>query len=833
MLTALQILPSLDLRLLGVLILCATHIALAAFVVFRDHRAELNQRFALCVVPLVGWIMSITFALSATSPAATIALGRLAFASAGLVPLCLLMLFHAFQRERTGSATLRVVAGLAVLLALLSFSPWLVVGAERAVPRPNLLYGPLHPVFGLYFVLSFSWALRALYVHLRAATGIRRLQLRYLLLGLLLSGAGAATTNLVVPILWRTSQYSLLGPYFTIFFVSFSAHAIVRHRLMNIRVFIHKSVVYACTIVAISGLFVLASSGFSLLAHHHAGTLPLQTAVLLALLVAVLFQPLRAFFNTHLNRYFYRSAYDYRDTVREASGQLSTILDLDVLLSYLTNVIVNTLSAELALLYLRSGDTLRLTATTRDVPTDTVSLSELELDSPLPRSLALHRRPFDIDDVRSSSPSPLLTLAAEVLARLDGQIAFPLFRETSLYGILVVGRKRSGDPFLQDDLDLLSTLVSQAAIAIANALLYNQVSLANEYIENTLATIDSGVIAVDRGGTVTLFNAAAARLTKLDVIDAKGAPVANLPLAVSESLTTTATSGQAISQFETVIEDRLRYEISVIISTSALRDRAGSIVGAVAVLNDLTRLKQLEAEQHRIERLASIGALASGVAHEIKNPLVAIKTFAELLPERFTDEDFRNDFSQIVIREISRIDGLVARLRGLASRPSQHLLHVDVREPLDAALSLLRPQLEQRSIAIQTRYPDTVRAIFGDPAQLEQLFLNILLNAIDATPADGEVTITIGSRGHAPGDAVTVDIADTGSGIPPRLLGRIFDPFVTTKKQGSGLGLSICRGIADSHRATIRATNNTHGRGAIISIEFPVAQAEALLANMV
>jgi len=434
-----------------------------------------------------------------------------------------------------------------------------------------------------------------------------------------------------------------------------------------------------------------------------------------------------------------------------------------------------------------------------------------------------------MDDALDAKPESLMSEAASELSRIHGHLAFPIFKDNSLAGVLIVAKKLSGDPFLQDDLDLLSTLVSQASIAIENAIRYNEVILANEYIENTLATIDSGVIAIDCTGSVTLFNAAAARLTKLSSTDIKGERLARLPLVLSDYLNATVKSGTAVSQIEAVIDDPLGSRVSVVVSTAPLRNRDGTVLGAVAVLNDLTRIKQLEAEQHRIERLASIGALASGVAHEIKNPLVAIKTFAELLPERFFDEDFRTNFSQVMIREISRIDELVARLRGLATRPIQPLSTIDAREPLQAAIALLKPQAEQKAIALTTHFPDDLPLISGDPSQLEQLFLNVLLNALDATPSEGAITVTAARHRSPNTDYVAIEIRDTGTGVAPSLLGRIFDPFVTTKKQGSGLGLSICRGIADAHRATIRMFNNEGSIGATVAIDFPVSDIASVL----
>jgi signal transduction histidine kinase len=246
----------------------------------------------------------------------------------------------------------------------------------------------------------------------------------------------------------------------------------------------------------------------------------------------------------------------------------------------------------------------------------------------------------------------------------------------------------------------------------------------------------------------------------------------------------------------------------------------------VAVFSNLSRVKELEREKRRAERLASIGALASGIAHEIKNPLVAIKTFAELLPERFSDEEFHTDFAKVVVREIDRIDALVARLRGLTPTV-QRMVALDVTVPIQETLALLRAQLEQTHIVAATSLQSPLPLVAGNVDQLKQLFLNVFVNAIEAMSSGGRIDIRVLAQRALGSEVVIVEIEDTGGGIPPSVVSKLFDPFVTTKERGSGLGLSICRGIADAHRATIYATNSASGRGAVVVVEFPALIREA------
>jgi signal transduction histidine kinase len=250
-----------------------------------------------------------------------------------------------------------------------------------------------------------------------------------------------------------------------------------------------------------------------------------------------------------------------------------------------------------------------------------------------------------------------------------------------------------------------------------------------------------------------------------------------------------------------------------------------TLVGQAAIaIENLQLHHQMEDERLRTERLAVIGTLASGIAHEIKNPLVAIRTFAELLPERFGDPQFHGEFSKVVINEIERIDGLVARLRELATRPAQRLAPVDLRRPIEETLILLRGVFEQKQIKVTRDFGDEVPLIFGEANLLKQLFLNLFVNALEAMEPGGELEVRLDTRETLRSSILVAEVTDSGTSIPEDILTKIFDPFFSTKPGGSGLGLSICRSIADAHRASIHARNNGNRKGATFEVEFPVME---------
>jgi PAS domain S-box-containing protein len=595
---------------------------------------------------------------------------------------------------------------------------------------------------------------------------------------------------------------------------------------MDIKVFIRKGVVYVCAIAIAALVFMGIAVLLNALTGFQREYVPLGVAVAVAVLVAILFQPVKRWVQDSFNRYLYRHSYDYQRTVREASRRLSTILDLRSLLNYLAEVIGQTLKVEMVVVYLREHPQQAFTAKLaqqfarweREPSPPTLAAT-----SALVAFLEGEKRTLIVDEGLSAPQLQHLIAAVQELQSLGGEMALPVVQDKIVSGIVVVGPKLSGDPYFPDDIDLLATLVSQAGIAIKNAQLYGEIVLANEYIRNTLANIESGVVAVDAEGEVTLFNPAADRMIGQWAGALRGGSASALPPALAHSLIATLQDGLPQLHVESMIPQPSGRPTPIVLNTSPLTDDEGRVLGAVVVFSDLTKLKELEGEKRRAERLAAWSALAAGIAHEIKNPLVAIKTFAELLPERYTDVDFRENFSNVAIKEIERIDALVGRLRGLGAPATQAFHPVDLRQPIEETLALLAGQLEQKQITVTKEYADALPAISGDPSQLKQLLLNLFMNSLDAMEPGGELTIRLATRSGYGQDTLHVEVRDTGKGIPEELLDKVFNPFVTTKHRDGGLGLAICRGITDSHHATIRAENNRDGHGTTLIVEFPAA----------
>jgi PAS domain S-box-containing protein len=459
------------------------------------------------------------------------------------------------------------------------------------------------------------------------------------------------------------------------------------------------------------------------------------------------------------------------------------------------------------------------------------------------RELRLNPGGLPVEDLAHRIASREVAAIASELRAWHAELAVPVRGEGELIAIVLLGPKRSGDPFFREDFDLLDTLASQLAIGLQNAQLYQEIVSIKEYNEHILARMDSGVVAVRDDGVVTTFNPAAERITGLAATQVLGQSLDQLDAPLGAIL-----RGSLAGQPEAEAEVTLRHPdgrtLPLLTHGSALYDRSGHIRGAITVFNDHSRLKALEEDKRRADRLAAIGALATGIAHEIRNPLVAIKTFAELLPDRGDDTEFKSTFAKVAAKEVHRIEELVGRLRALAV-PAVATLHpLDVAGPLSETLDLIRGEADRRGVRIVTEIEPELPAVLGEVDQLKQLFLNLFLNALEAMASRGTLSVSVradrqrrtgGSRGasdRAPADVVTVRVTDTGPGIPREDLARIFEPFFTTKMQGTGLGLAICRGIADAHRAALWAEPGPAGAGTAFVIRFP-AVVTAPLAEVV
>lgn len=354
------------------------------------------------------------------------------------------------------------------------------------------------------------------------------------------------------------------------------------------------------------------------------------------------------------------------------------------------------------------------------------------------------------------------------------------------------------------------------------------------YTDSILGSLTTGVVTLDLDGRVVTLNPAAEFLTALFAAEVTGRycteAFAHAPEVV-EVLMETLASRTGLASFSLTLRRRNGTSVPIEISTAPLKGVEGKDLGVVGVFRDVALVRELEDQLRRSDRLAALGTLAAGLAHEIKNPLTSLRTFTGLVSRKFDDERFRETFQRVVPRELERINGIVERLLQLA-RPTR-LSFKPVRLPvlLNRVLELYANQIEVKQIIVVREYARDLPAIQADQEHLYQTLVNLVANALEAMDPGGRLTLRAGwTEGADPfplprrwslNRRVKVEIEDTGTGIPPSEADKVFNPFFTTKAGGTGLGLALAHKIIEDHGGAI-SFRSTPGVGTTFRVVLPL-----------
>jgi len=353
------------------------------------------------------------------------------------------------------------------------------------------------------------------------------------------------------------------------------------------------------------------------------------------------------------------------------------------------------------------------------------------------------------------------------------------------------------------------------------------------YTDNILGSLTSGIVTIDLDGRVVTLNPAAELMTGFFRGEAAGRYCTELfahTPELSDLLTETLASRAPIANISLTLRRRNGSAVPIEFGTAPLKGGEGKDLGVIGVFRDVTLLRQLESDLQRSDRLAALGTLAAGLAHEIKNPLTSLLTFSRHLERKFDDRNFRERFGSVVPRELERINGIVERLLELARPARLSFALVRLPELLERAVELYADQLADRNIEIVREYARDVPPVQADKEALYRVFVNLVANALDAMPRGGRLIARAGwvtggdplppARRRA-ANRVKVEIEDTGTGIEPSETDRIFNPFYTTRSGGTGLGLALAHKIVQDHGGRISFTS-APGRGTTFTIVLPL-----------
>jgi PAS domain S-box-containing protein len=405
--------------------------------------------------------------------------------------------------------------------------------------------------------------------------------------------------------------------------------------------------------------------------------------------------------------------------------------------------------------------------------------------------------------------------------------------------VLGLGRKDSAEPLNSEDMALLAAVAGQAATALENARLYRQLRTKaeeldrlREFNENVLESLDSGLAVLDLEDRVVRWNHALEQLYGVPRAAAVGRPLAEVfePRFVEALCAARRDHPDGATLYRVPLTSRggADYPLLVNVATVPLQTHVGPDVrttGTILIVDDISARVQLEEQLQLSEKMASIGLLAAGVAHEVNTPLTGISSFTQMLLEGADPDDPKTRLLEKIERQTFRAAKIVNGLLNLSRQnapASGERSTVDLNAVIGDVLGLLEHQLEVGRVKVRRELASPAPIVAGTEHKLQQVFLNLVLNARDAMPKGG--WLSIGTR--VEGDQAIVEVGDTGSGIPSEQLSRIYDPFFTTKSigQGTGLGLSITYGIVREHNGTI-AVESTVGQGTRFTVSLPLSPA--------
>ena len=815
-----------------------TQFALGVAVFRSNPKSFANRSFLGVSVVIVAWLLSLHFAFTAER-AKTAEFWIRHASAAGLLVVCGfdLLRIAIVCRDRSAVEMAKRFAILAVPsfgIVALCYTRLFLRSAELGTGPaghesvPHAVYGPLFPVFAAFVIIAVISVI-ALYLRdIRRTTGIQKVELQFGVAGAIALSALVAFTPFV-----DRGVAVTFAPFRIVIFSLIIAYGIATRKIMDVGFFFRRVTAYAVLaayLLALYGLiWWLVGTAFAPVF----GTSSRSVAhVVSALAIAFAMVPARGVSQTLADRLFVGiKQVDFRSTMNQAAAILKSVTTVTELLERFARTIGAAVGTERVLILLPDRGTYR-----QRYPEGGAGNQPLVFgaDEPILQHLITNPEPLVLDELHRMRPSEELLRLTKQMESLQIAVAIGIFAREHLAGVMLLGPRVSGRIYGSVEQSALQVLCGQLAVAVDNAQLFTAVQNAKIYNDTLLQNLTTGVIAADADGRITVFNKEAEQITGLPWDNLIDRLIDDLPAELRDVLRDALTSDELQQHREIVLRSNER-NVVVRASSSVFHGDHGEMLGALMVLNDITALKRLELQIRRSDRLASLGTLSAGMAHEIKNPLVSIKTFTQLLPERYQDAEFRETFSNLIGHEIDRIDSLVNQLLRFA-RPAKPLLKpMHVHEVLDKSLMLVGHRLYQKEIKLSRSWNAEVDTIRADADQLEQVFLNFFLNAMDAMAQGGELNVATeiraaeewvaaihGSNGDSH-EVLRITVRDDGEGIRNEDIPHVFDPFFTTKDYGTGLGLSVVHGIIQEHGGQIEVESEL-AKGTAFHILLPLVR---------
>jgi PAS domain S-box-containing protein len=689
----------------------------------------------------------------------------------------------------------------------------------------------------LFYVCAALLFLRS---YSRATTPLLRQQLKWVTRGTLLAVL-PFTFFYAIPYLLHLNPPQLLtnlAGLSLIFLPLTFAWAIVRYRLMDTDLIFKRGVAYTLATALILGGYFGIIALITVVVHNAMPEALSAWGLAAAILItAAVFDPLKRRIQSWVDRAFDRHRYDYRRALVEFGRGLSSETDLQALLNSIVEQLPRTLLvARVAIFLAEEGGRLRLAAS-HGLPGEVssgygnLSLGFLDFDQTKDHShiffenaqAVLHLPPDQQRAAASLDLNYYLPCRVAPVQLDNGEAA------SRTIAVIGLGRTLGGDFLSSEDVELLESLASYIGIAIQNANLYARLEekivefeRLKEFNENIVESINVGIFAIDLNDRIESWNAQMEAMYAFSRAEALGQELSSVfPLEFIEALEGFRNDQGVHHLYKFRLTTRAGELRIANIAIAPLLSRDFVPVGRIILVDDITERVTLESQLAQADKLSSIGLLAAGVAHEINTPLAVISSYAQMLAKQLRGDARLGPVLDKITQQSFRAAEIANGLLNFSRTSTTEFRSTDLNQVVRDTLSLLEHQFKTAQILVDLNLADELPPIHGNPGKLQQVFLNLLLNAKDAMPGGGRLTIATLVNGH-----VEAVISDSGSGIAPENLKRIYDPFFTTKnmpgdRRGTGLGLSVSYGIIQEHAGKIHVESAV-GSGTTFHLQFPL-----------
>src|SRR5690348_2940756 len=704
---------------------------------------------------------------------------------------------------------------LAVAGNSLGFVPWL--GARVQLDRIELSY------LGLCFLLAGAIFYRS---YRSAPSGILRQQLKWLTGGTL-AGSLPFILLYIFPFVLDAAgrpwmKFSALS---LVLIPLCFGYANIRYRLMDVDIIFKRGLAYTAATAGVAAVYFLLVALFAEIFHTSAnGPVGGMIAIVVA---AFLFQPFREWIQGRLDRFFYRDRLDYRRTLIEFGKTLTNEVRVDPMLGSVMDRVSQTLLVDRLAIFVEEAEFPGQMRIARSMGVRFAERLDLSFLDPA-RPEFTHGALFfeSARATRDASDSVRRTLEV-----LDLNYFVPCRIREHTVAVLGLGKTVDGDFLSSDDVELVQTIAGYVAVALDNAQLYSsleqkalEIARLKDFSENIVESLNVGVLAVDLGGMVESWNTRMEQLFGVKRQDAVGHQLrALLPAELADEIA----ARREEEQITGIYKQRLQHQgkfLTLNVSITPLVSKSGERIGRLLLFDDVTQRERMEEQMTQTEKLTSLGLLAAGVAHEVNTPLAVISNYIQMLAKQMPEDDPRHNIIDKIVKQTFRASEIVNNLLNFSRTGAAELADIDVNRVVEETLSLVAHPLKTSQIHIVKQLGESLPPVRGSANKLQQVFLNLFLNARDAMPGGGMLEV----RTAAHNGSVEIEVADTGAGIPREDIHRIFDPFFTTKSngRGTGLGLSVSYGIIKEHAGKIDV-RSTPGKGTSFHVEFPAARKAA------